>query len=835
MLRTRVFLNSELAEKGHEPFTSLHPSLGETCLPIAGPFTDAGTGKKACNHWAHDKHAQPDGPFNVIINGAYPGNKVRGPQFKLRCSNCHTRKLGCPFQLVYEQVDDGKFYLVSAKLEHHSECRSPTRTAAESLARGNSYIDGDLLDFGVRLKSTGMTTGRVQDVLFFESRRDNIPITWTWHHLDRALTKALPDCKVNDMAGVLRWLCQQQDRHGLPYHINTDVHDRVNMIFYTVEGSQQVWDRCSGMRLAFFDTTHSMNAYGMKVGCVTTIDQDGKLALLAVSILKREDGRSFRWVFDRLKESFGSEPDVLLTDGDLAMAAAAGLSLANCAHLLCIWHLQENLLTHAKRLFPPRGSNPDKNTKPRDEFMQAIKDIMSKGGPGIESAEEYFEKQWQRVIDKALAEGALPRPAPTTRPPPPPSTSAPASDGSPPPPPPSSATQDEPPGTAAAPRDGDAADPAADISEDASEPLPRSLEDAYDSAAEEAEMEDEDALEHKLEQRAKINMRKSPATLVWEWLEHLKGLKKKWACVFTREHPTRGSKASSVAESWHAAIKRDTGVHRRLLDMIIHIENRRANMSTRKAQKTAHRKEVQESKAAGFPVMLDHLLKKITPAAMDDLLAAHKQVSTYLCRDIPNEDGVVDAWRVGPKGKGFSSNAVIATTQTCSAMCHMNMGLPCVHILRVAQHLNMEELSLDLISPFWREGEWKGGGEIVGDDEEEPAAMVEPEPVVDTPVAMDCDEVRDVDGFRPDERWHAIQGKWKHLKELGTRSKAACKDVMDGIDELLERLDLKHSVFDDSGDSGAIDPSTGRRVLNPVKPKKSKGRPGQKRKKGPRG
>ena len=63
--------------------------------------------------------------------------------------------------------------------------------------------------------------------------------------------------------------------------------------------------------------------------------------------------------------------------------------------------------------------------------------------------------------------------------------------------------------------------------------------------------------------------------------------------------------------------------------------------------------------------------------------------------------------------------------------------------------------------------------------------------------------------YLPSERWHAIQGKWKHLKELGTRSKAACKDVMDGIEELLERLDLKHSVFDNSGDSGAIDPNTG--------------------------
>ena len=377
----------------------------------------------------------------------------------------------------------------------------------------------------MRLKGTGMTTGRVQDVLLYESRKDGIPVTWTWHNLDRALTKALPDSKVNDMAGVLRWSAHQQSKHGAKYHINTDVNDRITMVFYTVEGSQEVWDRCYGMRLAFFDTTHGMNAYGMKVGCVTTMDQDGKLALLAVSILKREDGRTFRWVFDRLKESFRSEPDVLLTDGDLAMAAAAGLSFHRCAHLLCIWHLGENLGKHAKRLFPQRGTNPDTNEKARDEFIAAIKDIMNEGGPGLDSAEEYFEKRWAIVIEKASAEGALPRPVRTTRPPPLPSTSAPALDGPSPATPPPFPTQDEPPGIAAAPRDGDAAEPAADISEASLEPPPRSLADAYDSAAEEACMEDEDALEHKLEERAKINMRKRHATLVWEWLDHLKGLR----------------------------------------------------------------------------------------------------------------------------------------------------------------------------------------------------------------------------------------------------------------------------------------------------------------------
>ena len=54
-------------------------------------------------------------------------------------------------------------------------------------------------------------------------------------------------------------------------------------------------------------------------------------------------------------------------------------------------------------------------------------------------------------------------------------------------------------------------------------------------------------------------------------------------------------------------------------------------------------------------------------------------------------------------------------------------------------------------------------------------------------------------------------------------------------DALYTSLDLKHSVYDESGDSGTIDPNSGMRVRNPVKPKKGRGRSAQKRKMGARG
>ena len=47
------------------------------------------------------------------------------------------------------------------------------------------------------------------------------------------------------------------------------------------------------------------------------------------------------------------------------------------------------------------------------------------------------------------------------------------------------------------------------------------------------------------------------------------------------------------------------------------------------------------------------------------------------------------------------------------------------------------------------------------------------------------------------------------LGELGKRSRDACQDVLDGVNELFERLHRKHSVHADKNDAGVIDPTQG--------------------------
>ena len=91
----------------------------------------------------------------------------------------------------------------------------------------------------MELKSYGASTGQVGDFIAEKAGALGMPETWTWHHLDMALTKALPNSKVNDMEGVFKWLGIRK-KAGLPYHIHTDVHGRVDRIIFAMEGAQDI-------------------------------------------------------------------------------------------------------------------------------------------------------------------------------------------------------------------------------------------------------------------------------------------------------------------------------------------------------------------------------------------------------------------------------------------------------------------------------------------------------------------------------------------------------------------------------------------------------------------
>jgi hypothetical protein len=764
---------------GVPAFDARHPELKPDAIAIAGPFESSEKAAHRVLEWAFK---QPGGSFMVHLNGTYTAIKSRGRQFKVRCKNVKKHK--CQFKLVYEQADDDRYHLQNANLSHGDGCRKPDATPAENLAAGTFRVPPELLETGVQMKAANMSTAVVNSFMLHQAGLAGLDVTWTWHHLDRALARELEKLpggvpgRGHDAAGVLEWLHERQLNHGLFSSYTTDEEARLNRLYYVVDGAAETWKRASGFSIALFDTTHSTNQYDMRLGCFTTRNEDGRTILLAVSLVKNEDARSFAWVFGKFKESFASEPDVLLTDGDPAMAAAAKSVFPGTRHLLCTWHISQNLLTHALKLFPTvggGGARPDQNEPKRKAFRHAYMDIMNHGGPGLEEPDAYFDKQWEVLLAKARVDGALACPA------------------------------------------------SVDVDSTA----------VYDAAYESAAEELDDALEdgdvaikvHKRRGRP----RKPPAEQVWEWLATQKAVKEKWARVYTRETQSRGNFTSNTAESWHALLKRHLGNTKKLLPLVTHLDAQRKVMDGNGAVKRSVRIRDHAVQAGQHPPLLESVRSSVSPGAFDYLLKEYQEARPLRAARAESTAPTGPARYHVHTGALNKERAVVATKRTCSARCEWNHGLPCRHILRVYVAENLDELDDELIHPFWRER--TGGSEDDSEDDE----VYHDAPEADGWEAGEVTENPADAGPRvppKTDRWRCIATACKALCDVGKRSKNAYLDVMDAVERVHRELDRKHSKPAERADKGGVDPVTGKIVLNPSQPKHGKGKRGTKRAKG---
>ena len=100
------------------------------------------------------------------------------------------------------------------------------------------------------------------------------------------------------------------------------------------------------------------------------------MVVLAASLLKFEDALSFKWAFEEFAYSMSVAhgatwfPRIMFTDSDPTMALAISVAFPKTVHLLCTYHIEQNVIkAQAEKLFPGAANQRDK---------QAFKDIFHK-------------------------------------------------------------------------------------------------------------------------------------------------------------------------------------------------------------------------------------------------------------------------------------------------------------------------------------------------------------------------------------------------------------------------------------------------------------------------
>ncbi|KAL4554471.1 hypothetical protein LXL04_039301 [Taraxacum kok-saghyz] len=133
-----------------------------------------------------------------------------------------------------------------------------------------------------------------------------------------------------------------------------------------------------------FDATYRTNKYMMDFVPFTGIDNHKKCVTFAAGLLCSETKEAYQWLLTCFKNTFGSEPKILMTDQDPAVKEVIPEVFSNTVrHRYCMWHISQKF---TKKL----GTQLSKT-----DVLNQLNDLIW----DERLTPEIFEKGWKSIMD----------------------------------------------------------------------------------------------------------------------------------------------------------------------------------------------------------------------------------------------------------------------------------------------------------------------------------------------------------------------------------------------------------------------------------------------------
>lgn len=98
--------------------------------------------------------------------------------------------------------------------------------------------------------------------------------------------------------------------------------------------------------VVLLDSTYRTNKYKMPLLVVAGLNEYGKTFMLGFGVVANEEYESVKWILQNLFEYLGESPEIICTDACPSLAKAITNLFPNTKHLLCAWHLSQNIKKH---------------------------------------------------------------------------------------------------------------------------------------------------------------------------------------------------------------------------------------------------------------------------------------------------------------------------------------------------------------------------------------------------------------------------------------------------------------------------------------------------------
>ncbi|KAI3837427.1 hypothetical protein MKW92_002574, partial [Papaver armeniacum] len=293
------------------------------------------------------------------VNVSHKGkNYIKTPNVRKRHSG--TKKCGCPFLLSALRGDDGKW-------RFRVKCGSHNHDLPKTLT-GHAYV-ASLKEEGIKKVDSFTVAGaRPQNILtsLKQDNKDNYCTIRTVYNVKAKLKEIS-----NEGRSVMQQFMKLSEEHKYTVKCKRDsITKEVTDLFFA-HPKYILLARCFH-KFILHDNTYKTNRYKLSLFHVVSHTSTGKTFTVALAFMSREKIENYIWALECVKGLYWENeiPSVVVTDGDSGLGTAVEHVFPMASHLLCTWHIGNNVYAKCAKNFRIVRDNPDEENKEEGDTVE---------------------------------------------------------------------------------------------------------------------------------------------------------------------------------------------------------------------------------------------------------------------------------------------------------------------------------------------------------------------------------------------------------------------------------------------------------------------------------
>lgn len=278
----------------------------------------------------------------VILKCDRGGNyrDSQGVQLSERQKTTGSRKINCSFEIKGKKTGEGLWVVEIKNLSHNHE--ASVDIAGHPSCRRLSAKELESVD---RMSQSGIQPRQIISSLQLE----NPGLRAVSHTVYNAKAKIHKE-KLGGRT-MIEVLIQELGQGGFIYDVEHDTSGTITHLFLIHPMSITMVKNFSSIFI--MDCTYKTNKYKMPLFNIIGVSCFNKTFYAGFAFLKNEKEHDFLWALSKFKKVLGEEnqPSVIMSDRCQAFINAVNVIFPTTAHLLCVWHIEKNILTNCRKDF----------------------------------------------------------------------------------------------------------------------------------------------------------------------------------------------------------------------------------------------------------------------------------------------------------------------------------------------------------------------------------------------------------------------------------------------------------------------------------------------------